>query len=98
MRWYPTSCRNAPMTTSPPDCHLAEHAGATASLDHLDHCGRCRGRLTDAAAQWGAEALADQMVGTFEPGDRVLERYEIARLIARGGMGEVYAAYDRLLG
>lgn len=35
---------------------------------------------------------------TFAPGDRVAERFQVIRFIARGGMGEVYAARDLLLG
>ncbi|HEU4582057.1 MAG TPA: serine/threonine-protein kinase [Polyangiaceae bacterium] len=34
---------------------------------------------------------------TFAPGERVAERYVIERFLARGGMGEVYAAYDQTL-
>jgi hypothetical protein len=34
----------------------------------------------------------------FDVGDVLSGRYEITRFIARGGMGEVYAAHDRMLG
>ncbi|MBK8232011.1 MAG: protein kinase [Candidatus Eisenbacteria bacterium] len=35
---------------------------------------------------------------TFAPGDRIAERFQVIRFIARGGMGEVYAARDLVLG
>ncbi|MBM3793136.1 MAG: serine/threonine protein kinase [Acidobacteria bacterium] len=34
---------------------------------------------------------------SLQPGELVNERYEIERLIGRGGMGEMYAARDRML-
>jgi len=34
----------------------------------------------------------------FAAGELVAERYEIRRLVGRGGMGEVYEALDRELG
>lgn len=40
---------------------------------------------------------AMEPVHAFEPGDRLCDRFQIVRFIARGGMGEVYEAYDRSL-
>ena len=35
---------------------------------------------------------------TFQPGDVLCERFRVERFIARGGMGELYAARDLTLG
>ena len=45
----------------------------------------------DSAGRSGEKRL-------FKPGDKVSNRYRILRFIARGGMGEVYAALDAELG
>ncbi|MGC4087845.1 MAG: protein kinase [Polyangiaceae bacterium] len=70
---------------------------------HVDSCEVCSPLLHQAmralnttlvsnfaghAADWGA---------TFAQGTVLAERWEIRRFIARGGMGEVYEAYDRQL-
>ena len=33
----------------------------------------------------------------FAPGELISDRFRIVRLIARGGMGEVYEAHDQIL-
>jgi serine/threonine protein kinase len=62
---------------------------------------------TDSAASSElVQAMCDAYVGhgratrlhwpaTFQPGDVVAGRYLVERFIARGGMGEVYAVFDR---
>ncbi len=66
---------------------------------HLDECGLCC-ELVGAAAQSRDVTLSE--VGTafataFGAGTLIAQRYEVRRFIARGGMGEVYEAYDRQL-
>jgi hypothetical protein len=83
-----------------------EGALATARVDgvesHLDACLKCQllvsaGVRTASLRTHGLEAEAASRLH-FEVGDVVSNRYEIRRFIARGGMGEVYAAHDRMLG
>jgi len=69
---------------------------------HLDACLKCQllvsaGVRTTSRRTHGLEA---EPVGRvhFEAGQVISNRYEITRFIARGGMGEVYAAQDRMLG
>ena len=45
----------------------------------------------------GAERRRMRPFLTLSPGDRVAGRYEVRRFIARGGMGEVYEAFDSVL-
>jgi hypothetical protein len=85
---------------------LLEGALATARVDgvesHLDGCLKCQ-LLVSAAVRTaslrthGLEGEASGLLH-FEVGDVISNRYEITRFIARGGMGEVYAAHDRMLG
>ena len=39
-----------------------------------------------------------RLVQTFRTGDVLCDRFAVTRFIARGGMGELYEAEDRLLG
>ncbi len=69
---------------------------------HLDACGKCQllisaGVRTASLRTHGLEGEPSARLH-FEVGDVVSGRYEIRRFIARGGMGEVYAAHDRMLG
>ena len=69
---------------------------------HLDACLKCQllvsaGVRTASLRTHGLEGEASVRLH-FEVGDVVSGRYEITRFIARGGMGEVYAAHDRMLG
>src|SRR5262245_51854979 len=68
---------------------------------HLDACIQCQllvsaGVRTASLRTHGLDALRAELA-TFEAGAVVGERYEIRRFIARGGMGEVYEAHDRML-
>lgn len=70
---------------------------------HLDRCELCQRLLSEAVRALGTPvsddiATSDPAWGTtFRRGTLVGQRYEIRRFIARGGMGEVYEAFDREL-
>jgi serine/threonine protein kinase len=71
-------------------------------LAHFDECASCRlavAEATRALAVPSAPSSGPMALGirTLTLGERVLGRYEIRRFIARGGMGEVYEAFDLLL-
>ena len=65
---------------------------------HIESCERCRVLVAEAA-----RALVDvsgHRTGsllTLSEGEQVAGRYRIVRFIARGGMGEVYEAFDQVL-
>jgi serine/threonine protein kinase len=68
-------------------------------LAHLDTCGACRIVMAEATRLSPAENGKSRVPRTFAEGERVGDgRYEIRRFIARGGMGEVYEAFDSVLG
>lgn len=82
---------------------LEGHADPTISehiLNHLNGCTPCRLllanslRATDRPATLRVFRAGPQ---TFDVGEVVDARYRIARFIARGGMGEVYEAWDSQL-
>jgi serine/threonine protein kinase len=69
---------------------------------HFDECETCQRLLSEAAHALATAAtaplLGDEDVSwntTFRPGTLVGRRYLIRHFIARGGMGEVYEAFDR---
>ena len=66
---------------------------------HIDDCDGCRLVLAEAARSTGDTAPASVApFRTLADGQHLLGRYEIRRFIARGGMGEVYEAFDSVLG
>jgi len=79
---------------------------ATIEIDgvetHLDSCLKCQllvsaGVRTTSLRTHGLEREASDRMH-LHIGQLVASRYEITRFIARGGMGEVYAANDHMLG
>jgi serine/threonine protein kinase len=65
--------------------------------DHLDQCPDCADLVYAAAhardvARVASEALCPT---AFAVGSVLAERFTICRFVARGGMGEVYEAFDR---
>jgi serine/threonine protein kinase len=64
-------------------------------LAHLDACSGCRLAVAEITrASSGPSLTARAGLHTLAAGERVVDRYEIRRFIARGGMGEVYEAID----
>jgi serine/threonine protein kinase len=68
---------------------------------HLDSCAECQQLLSEAAHALDADPISDSARlswnTVFQPGAVIAKRYRILRLIARGGMGEVYEAFDAAL-
>jgi len=69
---------------------------------HFDQCEVCQRLLSEAAHALATAATAPFLESeglswhtTFQPGTLVGHRYLIRHFIARGGMGEVYEAFDR---
>ncbi len=82
------------------DCldHLAGRTdpnAVEATQRHLDQCLTCCGMMAEASR--GEGDGAKRALLTLAVGERVAGRYEIRRFIARGGMGEVYEAFDLVL-
>jgi serine/threonine protein kinase len=75
----------------------AEPRACERILNHLDGCSRCRtlvaGSLREPDTSAGSEGRA-HLPRTFRVGAVVNGRYRIERFVARGGMGEVYQAWD----
>jgi serine/threonine protein kinase len=68
---------------------------------HLDSCNICQQLLTEAVraidASPNSETARSSWNTVFQPGAMIAKRYRVLRLIARGGMGEVYEAIDTAL-
>jgi tRNA A-37 threonylcarbamoyl transferase component Bud32 len=66
---------------------------------HIDECDGCRRVLAEAVRSATQTTPATGApFRTLADGQSLLGRYEIRRFIARGGMGEVYEAFDSVLG
>ena len=75
-----------------------EHEQAARSVDMLEESARL---VDDELRQARAQVRPDRRVregNTFERDDFIALRYRVIRLIAKGGMGEVYEAQDLELG
>lgn len=67
---------------------------------HLDSCSVCQRLVSQAVrdpsvSSSGDEHDEERWTPKFQSGDLVGRRYRVQRFVARGGMGEVYDAYDR---
>jgi eukaryotic-like serine/threonine-protein kinase len=79
------------LTTRPPPLDPAAVAA------HIDHCVGCRLLMVEAARGLGSRAgdgAPARLEATLAVGERVDDRFQILRFLARGGMGEVYEARD----
>jgi len=70
------------------------------ALAHVDGCRDCQVLLAEAGAAMQSSNAhpVPRRRGVFGVGDRISNRYDVERFIAKGGMGEVYAVFDSLLG
>ena len=75
----------------------APAAIAQSLLEHIDACSQCRVLIAStlhASDTWPSSSVAGRGPLTFKAGAIVGARYRIVRFVSRGGMGEVYVAWD----
>jgi tRNA A-37 threonylcarbamoyl transferase component Bud32 len=82
------------------DClaHLERRANAVPAEDvlkHLETCDQCQAMMSEAARAMGDEGPAASCV--LAAGEQLAGRFNVVRFVARGGMGEVYEAFDTVL-
>ena len=89
------------------DDEILDFAGGRISTDqldsvhsHLDGCLVCQRLVTEAVREKSISSAGDEREQarwspTFQSGSVIARRYRVQRFVARGGMGEVYDAYDR---
>jgi len=69
---------------------------------HLDACNDCRELMHHVVQGMAQSSQADDddladSGSTFKPGSVINARYRIRHFVGRGGMGEVYEAFDQLM-
>jgi eukaryotic-like serine/threonine-protein kinase len=95
------SCDDDPELKQVVEDLLAEDANAGSLLEHppADSYARTPAGLALKADTTGpiGEEILPILAGCLQPGQILIGRFVIVRYIAKGGMGEVYEAEDRLL-
>jgi len=80
-------------------CGGLEEKERSKALAHLDECEVCQALLADEVRDLpeGGSAEDQGLPTLIQLGALVAGRYRIQHFVARGGMGEVYEAWDELL-
>lgn len=72
---------------------LVPHEQAQRIVAEVESCEMCRSLLIEAGMAISQSSPDTDAV--FRVGEVVAERYEVCRLLGRGGMGEVFEVFDR---